>query len=329
MPLTDGHREDEAKDEEVVERAVRFLGHPKAAHAPIESQRAFLRSKGLTVRQIDTACARIADSAASSSTPAVTVVSAGASGDAAAVEATRAQRTRWKLGAASVGALGAAALVAAWRHRLPGGGHGEERSGGRCGRGAEGDEPSEGNSATPDPARAVEMAAETPETDPRRAKESLSTLRALLKDAESAEATAVAAEEEAQRCVADAQAERLRRALDAICAAAGWDASTTDGTTPPPPELAHAVHSLSVVLNSQLRHPGEARYQRVHASNASMSRLLAMKGAPAVLRAIGFEPPAAGAANNWVWTPPAGMGDGTAWLSRARDMLLDTLPRKG
>ena len=132
MPLTDGHREDEAKDEEVVERAVRFLGHPKAAHAPIESQRAFLRSKGLTVRQIDTACARIADSAASSSTPAVTVVSAGASGDAAAVEATRAQRTRWKLGAASVGALGAAALVATWRHRLPASGERVENSISSC-----------------------------------------------------------------------------------------------------------------------------------------------------------------------------------------------------
>ena len=324
MPLTDGHREDEAKDEEVVERAVRFLGHPKAAHAPIESQRAFLRSKGLTPRQIDSACARIADSASSS--PAVTSMSAGAT---AAEEAARAQRTRWKLGAASVGALGAAALVATWRHRLPASGERVERGGGSCGRSGEGEAQSEGKLATPDPARAVEAAAETPETGPRRAKESLSTLRALLKDAETAEATAVAAEEEAQRCVADAQAERLRRALDAICAAAGWDASTSDGTTPPPPELAHAVHSLSVVLNSQLRHPGEARYQRIHASNASMSRLLAMKGAPGVLRAIGFEPPAAGAGNNWVWTSPAGiLGDGTAWLSRARDMLLETLPSR-
>ena len=319
------------EDEEVVERAVRFLGHPKAAHAPIAAQRAFLRSKGLTARQIDSACERKARGVTSSRPSAATVAGAGARAGKAAAESARARArsTRWKIGAAAVGTLGTAALVATWRRRLPAsacGGESGERSGGTGRRGGE-REGQPGGDAVVGAARAAGGAAETPETDPRRAAESLTTLRALVKVAETAEATAVAAAEEARRSAADGHAGRLRRALKVACAGSGWDGPTSGGT-PPPPELAHALHSLSVVLNSQLRHPGEARYQRVHASNASMSRLLALRGAPGVLRAIGFEPPAAGAANNWVWTPPPAVGDGTAWLSRARDILLETLPPK-
>ena len=87
--------------------------------------------------------------------------------------------------------------------------------------------------------------------------------------------------------------------------------------------IAHALHTLVVLLSTQLKHPADARYHRLNTQNANLRRVIALPGAPVVLRALGFseDRATAGAGGStqtpsvfWVWR------DGT--LPTASDLEL-------
>ena len=68
--------------------------------------------------------------------------------------------------------------------------------------------------------------------------------------------------------------------------------------------LPFALQTLVVLLSTQLKHPTEARYQRLNTQNANLKRLLGLVGAPTVLHALGF---AEDGTSNSVRTPSSGV----------------------
>ena len=76
------------------------------------------------------------------------------------------------------------------------------------------------------------------------------------------------------------QVEALRAAIDAM-ADKCQESSERD-------ELRRALHTLHMLVTSQLRRPKDQRYHRLNRQNASLSRVLGMPGASEVLGALGF-----------------------------------------
>jgi hypothetical protein len=74
-------------------------------------------------------------------------------------------------------------------------------------------------------------------------------------------------------------------------------------------ELVHALHTLTVVLNSMLLHPSSARFRRIAKANSNMRRLT--QAMPDVLAALGFVPSATGGHWEWREAGPEGAVGGT------------------
>ena len=75
--------------------------------------------------------------------------------------------------------------------------------------------------------------------------------------------------------------------MDAGCAAVGQHDA-----------LPRALHTLLMVLNSQLRRPHDLNYHRLNVQNANLRRLVDLPGAAAVLAALGF---VESGGSFWVW----------------------------
>ena len=126
----------------------------------------------------------------------------------------------------------------------------------------------------------------------------------------------------------DATDAKSARAAAALAAAAHPRAAPRGATAE---EVTHALHTLQVLLNNQLKHPGAARYHRLNLHNANLQRLLQLPGAEGVLRALGFDAEEGGTASSggttfWAWRGGALPTEGDLELIRAqRDLLQSQL----
>ena len=83
-------------------------------------------------------------------------------------------------------------------------------------------------------------------------------------------------------------------AMERLCVAAGCA-----------PELPRALHTLHMLLSSQLRQPADPRYHKLQRHNATVRALLALPGSIAVLTALGFYD---GGGSYWLWCGADGSG---------------------
>lgn len=149
---------------------------------------------------------------------------------------------------------------------------------------------------------------------------SLASMREMLEAAERAPSTAAVVKGKVSAAL---HRTTLQEALVTFCAggADGAPAAVDEGggvgiggaspgPVAKPAELAHALHTLLVQLNSQLRHPADRRYHRIHAANANFRRALALPGARGVLAALGFVECEGG--TTWQWRGAAGSAGSAA-----------------
>jgi hypothetical protein len=300
-----------------ISQAVKFLLHAKVRSAPIATKRKFLESKGLSSAMIDEAIRKAtaagsgsdgddgggngggggSGGSAAATTPAGAAAPGSGSEDTTPNEESRTRSSSWSL--AIGGAIGAiAGGVLAWASTRSSDTPPKE--------GADGSEGEEGTPRDSTPTASASSSLPLLPTDAHRwaasgAEASLAAMRAMRAAGAAASAAALA--------------------VDAVRAAVG---ELVRGA--PSVAAAHeALHAVVVLLNAQLKHPTEARYQRLNPRNASMQRLLALPGSSAVLQALGFAQEAGASFYAWRTDGALPGPDDLALIAAQRDVFHEAL----
>lgn len=324
MNVSEGARREEIK------KAVRFLTLESVRGRPLETKRAFLEYKGLAASQIDEAVREASLMAPPTPTPAVRAAAAAAAtiSPAPLPAATSTSASSLLLGGC-IGTIAGGALAVAslgWRDgSLQRWLRGEQNAafasaatpltslrltlksppadttptaGASASATAGGDAASLlSPSLTPPPL------ATAPTPHGSRTTAALEALRALREEAELRAAQRLAEQKAEGSRHAEAALVALRTAVGEMRRSSlrgGTDDSTSGEASP-----ASALHTLAMCLTGQLKHPKESRYHRLNMQNANLARLIALSGAGATLRALGFveEEPRNGF---WTWHGSAG-----------------------
>ena len=350
----------------LIKQAVAFLTNPDVKHTPADKKRAFLLSKGLTAAQVDEAFAKLA----SMQTTSTAVMPAAPTAQQPQPQPLQQPQPQpqpqlqtesassgagWLLAAgAAAGIVGGLVSSGAARQWLGAWtGAKSEAGAGSAGAAASASSVTATASAAAEAAQQAQQQQQQQILDQQEllsavqdnrkrldeVQSSLASMRALLETAERAPSTAAVVQGKVSAAL---HRTTLQEALATFCAAdEGGGVGMCDDAPPAgavaKPELAHALHTLLVQLNSQLRHPTDKRYHRIHAANANFKRALALPGARGVLGALGYVECEGG--TTWQWRGAsggaAGGGDGGAAssdgeieeLRAARDELQAALAR--
>lgn len=283
---------------DLVQQAVGFLRHPNMRDAPADVKWRFMASKGLSPTQIDEAVQR----AGLVHVPAVAAPDVHDQGAAGQRNAER-PGFQWVRPAVAVGLAAAATLTVGrllWSDAgaqsppVPSPAARDDQSTATEGNAACCSAPEHRAAAAPRCTHDSCAGASLAEHD-ADLEASLAVLRGL---------TACAGRTTRPSSTSSSRLPAFRAALADACTRLR-EAPPSDGTAAQdavvPPrgtaELIHALHTLTVVLNSMLLHPSSARFRRIAKANTNMRRLV--HAVPDVLAALGFVASAGG--GHWEW----------------------------